>query len=166
MKRSILILAISAALMTPAFATGIFIPIGPPKYTPQPPIITPQAPIVTPQSPLVTPQPNLVTVTPGAAIPETSSAPTPGGGSEVCLNADIFGKVFVNGPQCFVPTSLVPTSNGGGYLPDVITETPQPDLITNRPDIITPQPDIVTPQPPICSQPCISIPGGFGSRPC
>lgn len=151
MKRFALALLASAALITPTMAAG-YIPIGPKVYTPRPPIVTPQAPIVTPQPDLVSPQPDLVNVTPGAYVSEgPGNDPNPGQESEICLTGSLLDGPFKNGPQCFVPRTLVPTT-GGYFLPNIITSTPQPDLVTPQPDLVTPQPDIITPQPPSCKQ--------------
>lgn len=144
------VLLCSAAATAPAAAAGsIFIPIGPPVYTPQPDKVTPQPDKVTPQAPTVT-------VTPGDYVdtgPENSSEYP-----QNCFTATIFGEPFKNGRQCYDAKTLSPTT-GGFSLPATVSSTPNPDLVEG-------QPDLVEPQPPTCSQPGISIPGGFGSRDC
>lgn len=172
LSRLALVAIASVALTAPTMASG-YIPIGPKIYTPrpplvvpQPPIVTPQAPIIThqpdlitPQAPIVTPRPDLVTVTPGAYFdPGHESTPIDDGESETCFSADMFGRPFKNGEQCFVARTLSPLVNGY-YLPDVTEIVPQPDLVTPQPDLITPQPDIVTPQPDIVTpQPDLVVP--------
>lgn len=37
--------------------------------------------------------------------------------TETCFTADISGRPFKNGPQCFVPSTLSPTTGGGGIIP-------------------------------------------------
>lgn len=159
MKRLALASIAILALTAPTLAAGsIFIPIGPPIYTPQPDIVTPQPDIVTPQPPTITETEVIVKPATHDSAPNTSLQSFGHCPPMRTMNGGWTARTNVNA-DC---TALSINPGGGGFPAVKRIDT----TVTENPDIVTPQPDLVTPQPDKCSQPGISIPGGFGSRDC
>src|SRR3972149_2404420 len=132
MKRLALASIAILALTAPTLAAGsIFIPIGPPIFTPQPDLVEPQPDTITPQAPTITKSGGGYT----GSSSEPHIGPAPQGygepGTNRWYNAKCDTIADVNA-DC-VPRSLHP-GHGGMPIPVKTTVTANPDIVTPNPD--------------------------------
>lgn len=75
---------------------------------------------------------------PGTSVSEGVGSTNTDGLSRTCFTADISGRPFKNGEQCFVPTSLSPTTGGysipGGFATSADCVTTTKTLSYNGPN--------------------------------